>query len=273
MLRAAGNADNTVASRLQQLCNALRAIDPTGDWAWIHRASARLYAKAVLVRDPVNRMQPAEDVIQLGLDLMHAAEHDRFRTPCDRATMFRDGLMIAFLIQRPFRSANLTGIALGRHLEQRGGQWRLFFEGDETKGGETIECSWPPSLVDALERYLEVHRKELLKGGAARRRSTDALWISRQGKAMGASAASYQICARTKETFGKPINPHTFRHIAATTIATSNPEGVADIQGVLGHSSMSASEKHYNRAKMIGAGAKLNATIAGLRKQNWPSRV
>jgi len=46
----------------------------------------------------------------------------------------------------------------------------------------------------------------LLKGGAARRRSTDALWISRQGNAMGASAASsraYQP-SRFALRLGKP---------------------------------------------------------------------
>lgn len=55
-------------------------------------------------------MQPPEDLLQLGMDLIDAAEHDRFRTDTDRAVLFRDGLLLAFLVQRPFRRANLAGL-------------------------------------------------------------------------------------------------------------------------------------------------------------------
>ena len=125
MLRAADMADNTVANRLQQLGNALRAIAPEGNWGWIHPASSRIFSKAVLVRDPVARMQPPDTVLDLGRELMHIAEHDRFRTACERAVLYRDGLIIAFLVYRPFRLENLASISLERHLQRRGGQWRL----------------------------------------------------------------------------------------------------------------------------------------------------
>ena len=83
---------------------------------------------------------------------------------------------------------------------------------------------------------------------------------------MGSAAISFQIRDRTKEEFGKAINAHTFRHIAATTIATASPQRAQDIMAVLGHASMSASEKYYNRAGLISAGASLHASIADLRK-------
>lgn len=266
MLRDAGNADNTVAGRLQQLCNALTAMEPEGDWQWIHRASSRLFASAKPVRDIVARMQPAEDVIALGFDMMRAATEDRFRTPCDRATLFRDGLIVAFLVMRPLRSANLAAITLGRHLERRGEAWRLRFEPDETKTAVVIECAWPAELDDALELYLEVHRPRLLAGAKPSRVPTQGLWVSRQGTAMTSDAIAYQIEGRTKEEFGTAINPHTFRHIAATTIATSNPAGATDIMTVLGHSNMRMSEKHYNRAQMLAAASSLQGTIGDMRK-------
>jgi integrase len=254
MLRAAGMADNTVAGRLQQLGNALRAIASEGEWARIHQASSRIYSKATLVRDPIERMQPPEEVIALGRDLMHIAEHDRFRTACERATLYRDGLMIVFLVYRPFRLANMASLTLGRHLEQRGGQWRVFFNATDTKGGLAIDCAWPESLVEELKRYLDLHRPQLLKGARGPRRSIEALWVSKRGGAMGAAAITCQVCDRTNEQFGKPINVHAFRHIAATLIATNNPEGASDIKAILGHKSMTASDKHYNRAKTIAAG-------------------
>lgn len=270
MLREVGRADNSVAGRLQQLSNALQVIEPGGDWSWIHRASSRIYSRAAPVRDHVSRMQPAEDVIALGFDLMHEAEHGRFRTPCDRATLYRDGLMVAFLAQRPFRSANLTAITLDRHLQYTGGRWRLFFGDNETKNGEAIACDWPESLVVELERYLAVHREELLKGAPKPAHPTSALWISRRGGPMGAAAVAFQIGDRTREAFGHPINPHAFRHMAATTIATANPEGVTAIKPVLGHTSLNTSEKYYNRAKTLAAGQSLNNTIATLRKDKRP---
>ena len=265
MLRDAGQADNTCAGRLQQLGNALRAMHQDRDWGWLHRASSRIYSKAVLVRDPVERMQPAADVIALGRDLMHAAVHDRFRTPLDRATLYRDGLMIALLVQRPFRLANFTAMALGRHVRHQGEAWRIHFEGAETKGGEIIDGPWPEALVENLEDYLLTHRKELLRT-ARSADSVHALWISRQGKPMGSDAIEFQIKGRTEEEFGRSINPHAFRHIAATEIATNNPDGALDIKSVLSHSSIATSEKHYNRATTLGASATYQQTLSELRR-------
>lgn len=264
MLRDAGLADNTIAGRLQQLANALKALDREGDWNWIYRASSRLYATAELVRDPVNRMQPPDAVIALGHDLMHAAENDRFRTPRERATLFRDGLLLAFLVHRPLRRANLVAMSLGSDLERRGDRWRLRVSAEDTKNGEPIDCRWPESLVEALERYLLAHRPVLLKC-AIKKGPTSALWISRQGGRMSGDAMAFQVGERTQEEFGKPINLHTFRHIATTEIATANPAGVMDVKCVLGHASISTSEKYYNRAQMLGAGNAFQETIAKLR--------
>jgi len=91
MLRSAGQADYTIAGRLQQLANALKAIEPSGDWQWIQSTSSRIHNTAIPVRDQACRMQPVEAVIALGHDLMHAAENDRFRTKYDRATLSATG--------------------------------------------------------------------------------------------------------------------------------------------------------------------------------------
>ena len=178
MMRESGLADNTCAGRLQQLCNALRAMDRDRDWSWLHRASSRIYSKAVLVRDPVERMQPAEDVVQLGLDLMHAAVHDRFRTPSDRAILYRDGLIIALLVRRPFRMANFSAMGLGTHVCEQAGSWRIRFEGEATKGGEIIDCAWPGELLEHLRSYLDVHREVLLRSAKAHD-GVQALWVAR----------------------------------------------------------------------------------------------
>jgi len=76
-----------------------------------------------------------------------------------------------------------------------------------------------------------------------------------------------QVGMRTKEAFGTPINPHSFRHIASTTIATANPAGVTDVMAVLGHASLKTSEKHYNKATTAAAFRTHQETIAALREE------
>jgi integrase len=62
------------------------------------------------------------------------------------------------------------------------------------------------------------------------------------------------ITRRTREEFGIGINPHTFRHIAATTVAEDDPDNVTAVPGLLGHATLDPSQKVYNRAKMAKAG-------------------
>ena len=262
-LKAQGLADYSVAGRVKQVGRVLQMIDPGEDWTWIVRAGDRLHAKATPSRDRLSVMRPPEEVLQLGLDLMQAAEDDRFRTACDRATLFRDGLLLAFLVQRPFRRANLTNLTLGVDLERRDG-WQMRIEDEETKTGSPIFCPWPENLIGPLERYLALHR-ETLRRGAETPIDTAALWISRQGGAMSAGAIARQVKHRTQEEFGKGINPHTFRSIAATAIATFTPSESGAILDVLGHQSLRTSERFYNRAQTLSAGEHFHDSLNALR--------
>jgi integrase len=117
-------------------------------------------------------------------------------------------------------------------------------------------------LASKLDRYIEVHRPILLASTRKQRISTNSLWISQHGTSMTTSAIAFQVVGRTETEFGQGINPHSFRHLAATTIATANPEGVSDIQLVLGHTSSRTGEKHYNLAKMVDASRAYQATLA-----------
>ncbi len=262
-LRAEGLADFSISGRIKQLGRMLQMIEPAGNWVWIVRAADRLHCAAQSKRDRREIMQPPEDILQLGLDLMDAAEHDRFRTDTDRAVLFRDGLLLAFLVQRPFRRANLAGLTLGQNLELRD-VWQIRIEDDDTKTGAPISCDWPSGLVEALERYLAVYRETLFRGQKVRVH-TEALWISKQGRAMGDDAIYFQIKARTQLEFGKAINPHTFRDIAATFIAETSPAESTAIMDILGHGSMRTAERYYNRAGMVTAGEHFHRSLAAHR--------
>ena len=268
-----GLAPYTVATRIQQVGNALRAIAPENDWVWLLKAASRLRNKATPMHDKRVGMQPAEDVEKLACDMMQAAEHDRFRSKVERAVLFRDGLLLAMLVARPLRRANITSVEIGRQLQRNGEHWRLCFSGEEMKSHRVFECSVPDKLTAPLNRYIEIHRPTLLQCSRRALAPTDALWISKQGTHMTSSAVAYQISARTEEEFGKPINLHKFRRIYATDIATLTPSQAGGIQLGLGHANQKVSERYYNLAQMVDAGEKYDDTIDTLRKVGRRTRV
>ncbi|MDP1632511.1 MAG: tyrosine-type recombinase/integrase [Caulobacter sp.] len=264
MLTEEGLADYTRANLLQTLGDALRAMHGREDWAWILRGAGRIHAQAIPARDKAARLQPVEALVALGEDMMRAAEHDRYRTDVERATLYRDGLLVAFLIRRPLRMKNVAAIWLGERLSQRGADWWLSFEQEDMKAGRQFECSWPPELTYALECYLSAHRLNLL-GPDATSSASEALWVSRNGTAMNSLALSFRIKHRTQEAFGTAINPHLFRDIAATTIATADPMNVADAARVLGHARLATTEKHYIHARMEVASHAYQAAVTAAR--------
>ena len=263
-LQDAGIGDYTIANYLQQLGNALVAMAPTGDWSGILRAAGRVRLDATPVKDVDSRMQPPEVLLELGWELMTSAEHQQGLSTEERATQFRDGLMVILLVHRPLRVANVAQIRIGEHLHQRNGAWWLAFSPDEMKTSRPFEFSLPTSFAEPMRRYLETVRPLLL----ARRTlgDTSALFVTREGSAMTEGRISERITIRTAKAFDKSVNPHLFRHIAATTIATANPENVTDVARVLGHASMRTSEKHYIRARTVEAGRNYQSTVTAIRR-------
>ena len=74
-----------------------------------------------------------------------------------------------------------------------------------------------------------------------------------------------RVVARTEAAFGKAINPHCFRDIAATTIADVDPEHVRIAAQILGHRSFATTERHYIHAKMMAATRRHQQHILRLR--------
>ena len=262
MLTDAGLADYTRAGRLRGLYDALRAMAPEGDWKWIGLGGSRIHTRAKPGKDIDARLRPPGEILELGLNMMAEAEDRHFSYHWEGPALYRDGLAIAFLIHRPLRVQNLAGIQLNRHLHRRGEEWWVAFMGTEMKGKRPIQFPWPAILAEALERYLKVYRPVLLDGGP----DDGALWITRTGTPMPAAALRQRISYWTKEAFGASINPHSFRHVAATTIATAAPENVTDAARVLGHADLRTTEAHYIRSKGAKAADAYHAAVAAERK-------
>jgi integrase len=69
----------------------------------------------------------------------------------------------------------------------------------------------------------------------------------------------------TKERIGCAINPHAFRHAAATSIAFADPEHVQITKSILGHGSLASSERYYNLAQAFEAARRWDAHVQRLR--------
>lgn len=258
-------ADYTVAGRIRSLGLMLHAIEPDHDWEWITRAGDRLHGKAMPKKDQRALMRPSHEMLGLAFCLMQSEEGEDLKGGSYWSLRYRDGLMIAFLTLCPLRRKNLSSLEIGRHVQQRGQDWMIVIPEDETKTGTFTTCAWPKVLIEPLNVYLGIHRDTLLGCGAGPKSDTQALWVSRQGKPLTAQGVYEAVCKRTEAAFGIANFPHSFRGIAATTIATYAPGDATAIMDLLGHRTMRPSERYYNRAETLSAGERVQATIAANR--------
>jgi integrase len=245
-LVSVGYADYTIANRIRELVDVLRACAPGEDFDFLGRAAHRFQEDSRRKTSVRPRMRPAGDIHELGLSLIEQAG-DKPASSVRRARLYRDGLIILFWVSLPLRVSNLAGLRVGEELVKVDHRWRVRLSKDQTKNGQPYECWWPPKLLPALEVYLRDVRPFFAARGPDQPRR-DHLWLSASGRGMSRNMISYPIRTRTKSAFGVVINPHLIRHIVATEIATYQPENVADVVPILSHSSIKVSEKYYNQS-------------------------
>ena len=143
----------------------------------------------------------------------------------------------------------------------------MIFAGSEIKSGRPFETSVPDWIVPFLERYLREVRP--MYPAAAQH---DGLWCSTKGGPLTDKAIYRIITDRTRAAFGQPVNPHLFRHCAATTIAILQPGRIAVARDLLGHSSMATTNAYYNKARSIEASRLYAGVVAGLTPRS-PRRL
>ncbi|MDN3568487.1 tyrosine-type recombinase/integrase [Paeniroseomonas aquatica] len=272
---AALSSTATQRRRLEELFIVASLLDPRRSWQWIRDLATRVRWRDMPVRDKRSRLVGADDLLNLGHQLMQQAEQAEQDHPWCRALLNRDGLALALLAQRPLRRANFAGLRLGQHVLRRGAGWWLQIEAEETKTRALIEVPWPETLVPALEVYLTTWRPVLLArriswSAGAPAAGTD-LSVSSRGAAMGTQALYDMTTKRTRLAFGKALSPHLFRDCAATSIAIEDPVHVRIASQVLGHRSQATTERYYNQAQTIDAARQWQATLDRMRASPNPS--
>ena len=264
----------SIWSYVQGLAMALTALQPEADLDWLWQIVNMLKRGAPPVKRKRDRIVPARDLFEFGLEHMAAAP------PADTlmaAVQFRDGLMIAMLAARPIRIRNLQMMEFGKHLVRSGDIYWLRFASHETKTHMPISLALPKALTEAIDIYATIHRPLLLamhvnaqlplpKGDG-----NQGVWISRWGNQMCAPGLHERVTAVTKKRFGHSINPHLFRDCAATSIALGDKQHIHVTMGLLGHSSPVTSERYYNHALTREAANTHQRVIAKLRRTHRTS--
>jgi integrase/recombinase XerD len=160
------------------------------------------------------------------------------------ASLYRSGLAVALLAAAPMRIANFAAIEIGRQLRREGDHWTVYLTAEETKTRRADV--WPVSnrLRLYLEQYLSVVRPALLRRS---RNSTNTarLWIGDSGHPISDQVLRRIIATLTRERLGVTINPHSFRHCAATTFVLERPRDALQTAALLGHASPRTTEQHY----------------------------
>lgn len=175
---------------------------------------------------------------------------------------YRDGLMIGLLASRPIRRGTFSQTRVGPHLQRVGEEWRINFNGQETKSRRAFAASVPEWIVPFLERYLREVRAMFL--GAERH---DRLWCSTHGGPLTDKAIYRIVTDRTRVAFGQPVNPHLFRACAATTIAILDPSRIGLASDLLDHASVATTHAHYIKARSIEASRLYAKALAELTPQ------
>jgi integrase/transposase len=208
--------------------------------------------------------------LALGVELMDRAEAETTAAGTirvDHAKIFRDGLIIAMLAEIPLRLGTLIKLTIGKKLVRSGDIWILDIPAEDTKTRVPLEYSVSPSLSVRIHTYLNKFRPRF--PGAE---TQDALWLSlrKRGRPLTASQIYRSVVLRTTAAFGFAVNPHRFRHAAATFWGERDPANVRGAKDLLGHASFQMTEKHYNMAKSHNAGRKLAKVIDRARSSIRP---
>ena len=256
---AANVKPQSVASFIGHYINALHAVAPSYNTAFLRRRQVD-YQRQATPRARFPKRIEALDLYSLGIDLMNRAAG--MRAPHERATTYRDGLLIALLISSPLRRRNLSQLRLQKHLRRVGDQYWIVVDGEETKSGQAIEHALPATLSAYIEQYVEDYRLRFY--GA---REHDAFWPSTKGGPLVPEALNWIVAARTRAAFGFPINLHRFRSIAVTSFAREMPGAAHHSRDLLGHRNLHITERHYRERDVLTASQRYGAALMAERQR------
>lgn len=251
----------TTAQLVLTLLKIGRALEPEGDWSHLARTSDLLF-----FRSDIGTLKPrvpifAGEILSWSIKRMDDVQSAWAGTKLYQAVAFREALMVGALIACPVRVRSFMGMTLNRHLREVADQFEFHFDGHDMKDNRARSFIITRALTNPLRMYRDHFRPILLSD-----KRSDAFWITHHGKPMMRESFTGQLAATTETFFGLRLRPHSFRHIAATSIAELDPEHVRIIRDILGHANLEMAERHYNRASAISSCNALQSIVADIRR-------
>lgn len=251
-LVGAGCADYTIVARFEGLRGALRLMYPAGDFTFITRPGD-VSIRQMLNMNRCPRFVPDSRDAELWAEALFI-EAVGLPDPAVRRLQVRDAAFIGMMASRAPRRRAATGMRLGHNLRRVGETWELFFGENLMKGGRcSLQLPLGPRVGKIITRYVEVERRELLRGA-----SNDAVWVTKFGEPLSEKGIDFMIRARTKAHFGVAFGTHRFRASLTTTQAIVDGQNLLGTSRILAHSPAVAL-KHYNRAGSLEASRRHDA--------------
>lgn len=266
-LHEQGLSTVSITSRVTDLMEALRVMDPNADLTLLRGLVSTLHHRAQPSRNKAHRIKPPGEIWEACIEEMRRIAADPAPLSMEAASRYRDAFALAFLVWAPIRRRNLAALNLGDTLRFEAGRWRVAFGAEATKDKSPLAFALPEddAYQQALEFYLMCIRPRLLRSPAiahdAFLHQRGPLWISTRGKAMTAHALYYAVTRSSERLLGAPLNPHLLRDCAASAITTARPDHVLAASRILGHNQLSTTLTHYERASMLEAGARLQEVL------------
>ncbi len=226
---------------LTQLTGALRLMFPDADLRYLNKVAARMAMTAVPARSVEPRLVDPISLIRIGVEMM--VEVLTGRRPglwdCNR---FRTGALINAAAQFPLRLGNWQMMIIGQHVDLDTG--RVSFTAKEMKRKKPFEGKLPPEVLIPLRIYVDRFRSGLLDPDAV---DDGYLWPSTRGGICKRRTFNKAVMTAVQRRTGKAFNFHLFRHSAATFISETKPEQTRMAAGILHHSRLRMTDKHYIR--------------------------
>ena len=205
--------------------------------------------------------------------------------------LFRDAAATSLAIHDPAACGQLhqsSEIARSRQSSDtttRRGRWRHKEPTQSTS--RTCEGGRPPRSRTAVPsafccdgvatvRTNCMSRSRPISQSTARRSSRHGRWhaevgnrlrVSSDGSPLTQMAIYDNIVRRTRKAFGRGINLHLFRDAAATSLAIHGTASVRAAASILGNSSLTTIERHYNQARSKEAQKTYAEHISDLRRR------
>jgi len=156
--------------------------------------------------------------------------------------------IVSLLMRRPFRSRTLRTIRIGRNLTTQKtdtgmSQIFRFFPKENLKcGNDIIEMSVPKIVEPKLNIFLTEARPLLSDS-----RTEDYLIPGLKGGVMSGTSLHNLLVRWSLKLLGKPLNPHLWRHLYATTRLRRDSSKLYSVSKMLMHTTTAMTQRIYSR--------------------------